>query len=265
MVFFAGLPGTGKSFFIHHVARLASAVGRTVHLLRWDVARPTFENSRAGRRHPTRHGVTDPVIRKAAGTWARQALVRWHESHADPTHLLIGETPLVGHRFIELARPVGDEAERLLASDSCRFVIPVPSVEVRRALEAERDRRMRRPLDEHEREDAQSHVLRALWDEVVEAARRLGIGAARRRTTPTPYDPVLYERVYRHVLAHRRAGVLPVDELLPSVGVSVHAFGVPTRDLVPTPEEIVEFIHAVEEAYPDADRLRHEMDGWYRT
>ncbi len=265
MVFFAGLPGTGKSFFIHHVAHLAHAAGRTVHLLQWDVARPAFENSRAGQRHPTRHGVTDPVIRKAAGAWARRALVRWHESHADPTHLLIGETPLVGHRFIELARPVDDAAEQLLASDSCRFVVLVPSVEVRRVLEAERDRRMRRPLHDREREDAQSHVLRALWDEVVEAARMLGIGAARRRTASASYDPALYERVYRHVLAHRRVEVLPVDELLPSVGVSVHAFGVPTRDIVPTPDETVEFIHAVEKAYPDADRLRHEMDGWYRA
>jgi hypothetical protein len=263
MVFLAGLPGTGKSFFIHRVAHFAHAAGRTVHLLQWDVARPAFENSPAGQRHPTRHGVTDPVIRKAAGAWARRALVRWHDSHADPAHLLIGETPLVGHRFIELARPVDDAAERFLVSDVCCFVIPVPSVEVRRALEAERDRRMRRPLHDHEREDAPPHVLRALWDEVVEAARMLGIGAARRRTVSEHYDPALYERVYRHVLAHRRVEVIPVNELLHSVGVSVYAFAVPKHDIVPTPEEAVEFIHAVEEAYPDVDRLRHEMDRWY--
>ena len=47
-VFFAGLPGTGKSLLIHQLAHLAHARGRRVHLLQWDVARPAFEASPAG-------------------------------------------------------------------------------------------------------------------------------------------------------------------------------------------------------------------------
>src|SRR5919201_3102249 len=43
MVFFAGLPGTGKSFLVHQLTHLAVARGRRVHLLQWDVARPMFE------------------------------------------------------------------------------------------------------------------------------------------------------------------------------------------------------------------------------
>src|SRR5436309_1145639 len=37
-VFFAGLPGTGKSLLIHQLAHLAHARGRRIRLLQWDVA-----------------------------------------------------------------------------------------------------------------------------------------------------------------------------------------------------------------------------------
>ena len=53
---------------------------------------------------PLADGVTHPVIRKAAGLWARRALVAWNEGHPDPRHLPAGETPFVGNRFVELAR-----------------------------------------------------------------------------------------------------------------------------------------------------------------
>src|SRR5207244_1863868 len=81
----------------------------------------------AGRRYPLLEGVTHPVIRKAAGLWARRALVLWSEHHRDPRHLLAGETPFVGSRFVELARRRDDGAEALLSARSCRFVIAVPS------------------------------------------------------------------------------------------------------------------------------------------
>src|SRR5215475_3069929 len=88
-VFFAGLPGTGKSLLSHQLAHLAHALGRTVHMLQWDVARPVFEASAAGQRYPVVHGVTHGVIRRAAGLWARQALGQWHQRYSEPQHLLI--------------------------------------------------------------------------------------------------------------------------------------------------------------------------------
>src|SRR5215813_15437313 len=139
-VFFAGLPGTGKSLLIHQLAHLAFASGRGVHLLQWDVARPAFEGSVAGRRYPQRHGVTHGMIRVAVGRWARPAIARWDAAQPS-TALLVGETPFVGHRFIDLARSFDDAAERFLSAPTTRFVIPVPSVSLRRHLEAERVRR----------------------------------------------------------------------------------------------------------------------------
>ena len=172
-VFFAGLPGTGKSLLSHQLTHLAHALGRTVHMLQWDVARPVFEASAAGQRYPVVQGVTHGVIRKAAGLWARQAVVQWHQRYPEAGHLLIGETPLVGHRFIELARQRADAAEPLLQT-AC-FVVPVPSRAVRDFLEAERQRRSVRPLHAQEREDAPPQVLRDLWRHLAGIAPALGV------------------------------------------------------------------------------------------
>lgn len=263
MVFFAGLPGTGKSLLIHQLAHLADASGRSVHLLQWDVARPVFEASRAAARYPMERGVTHALIRKALGAWARRAVVAWQQQYPEPRHLLIGEAPLVGHRFIDLARRIHDPAEPLLAASSCRFVIPVPSRKVRRFLELERERRISRPQHDREREDAAPHVLRELWGHVVEAAQMLGVDAVRQPARQVPFDPALYERVYRRLLTHRHVQSLAVEALLPTSDLTVYTFALPAHDFVPTPEEAAGFIAAVERESPDLNALQEEIARWY--
>lgn len=265
LVFVAGLPGTGKSLLIHQLAHLAHGTGRRVHLLQWDVARPVFEASGPGRRYPQDRGVTHGVIRLAVGRWARRALVRWDREHAGAEHLLIGETPFVGHRLVELARPGDDAAEALLAADGTRFLVPVPSREVRRHLEAERARRAGRPLHDREAEDAPPEVLRDLWRQLVAVAHALGIVAAPPDSTAeVAYDPEVYERVYLRVLARRRAWTVPLDTLLPTAAFSVYDFRVPTRDLVPTDDEAARFVETVEATYGgDPETLRREIERWW--
>ena len=261
-VFFAGLPGTGKSLLSHQLTHLAHALGRTVHMLQWDVARPVFEASAAGQRYPVVQGVTHGVIRKAAGLWARQAVVQWHQRYPEASHLLIGETPFVGHRFIELARQRADAAELQLRM-AC-FVVPVPSQAVRDFLEAERQRRSVRPLHAQEREDAPPQVLRDLWYHLAHIAPALGVGV----TLPTsalevPYDPGLYQAVYQRLLTQRQVLILPIDTILPTTTLSVYDFAVPRRDVVPTVEEVTRCIGEVEQQYPDLDVLQQEIDCWY--
>src|SRR5918996_2195980 len=140
LVFFAGLPGTGKSLLLRELAHLAHARGRAIHLLQWDVARPVFEASEAGRPYPQDNGITHGLIRLAVGRWARAAVAAWHPEHPAREGLLIGETPFIGHRLVELARPERDAAEPVLAAPSTRFVIPVPSCALRAHVEAERER-----------------------------------------------------------------------------------------------------------------------------
>ena len=265
LVFVAGLPGTGKSLLIHQLAHLAHGMGRRVHLLQWDVARPVFEASGPGRRYPQDRGVTHGIIRLAVGRWARQALVRWDREQPGAEHLLIGETPFVGHRLVELARPGDDAAEPLLAADGTHFVVSVPSREVRRHLEAERARRAGRPLHDRETEDAPPEVLRDLWRQLVSAAHALGIVDAPPDPAAEvpPYDPDVYRRVYAHVLARRRAWTLPLDTLLPTAAFSVYDFRVPTRDLVPTEDEAARFVEMVEAAYGDPEALRREIERWW--
>ena len=268
MVFVAGLPGTGKSLVIHQLAHLASVGGRIVHLLQWDVARPVFEASNAGQRYPIVNGITHGVIRKAVGLWARRALVEWCDQHAGPEHLLLGETPFIGNRLIELARPGDDGAEPILSASSCRFVIPVPSPEVRRFLEAERERRAAHPVHEREREDAPPHVLRDLWRELAGVARRLGVTRTPGGDPPSdagerPYDPELYRRVYETLLRSRHVAVVPMAVVLPTEDRSVYDFAVPRHDLVPSPDEAARFIREVEARYPDPAALEAEIARWY--
>ena len=134
-VFVAGLPASGKSLLVREIARVAVERGRVVSLLQWDVARLPFDTPGILARYPEIGGVTHSAIRIAVGRWARGAVLRWHRAHSDPRHLLVGETPLVGGRLMELARPYEDEAEHLLAGDGTWFVLPVPSRAVRRAIE----------------------------------------------------------------------------------------------------------------------------------
>jgi hypothetical protein len=252
LVFFAGLPGTGKSLLIHQLAHLAvHARGRRVHLLQWDVARPVFESSVEGKRYPLDHGVTHGAIRLAVGRWARAAVARWHVQHPGLEDLLIGETPFVGHRLVELARPTADDAEAALAGAWTRFVIPVPSRELRQHLETERERRARAPVHAREREDAPPSVLRDAWRELAGA--------------DIPYDPALYQRVYERLLVHRHAVALPLASRLPTEGVSAYDFGVATIELLPSPDEIARAIRDVELRHPDPKSLQREIDGWRRV
>lgn len=264
--FFAGLPGTGKSLLVHQLAHLAHARGRRIHLLQWDVARPVFEASDPGRRYPQDAGVTHGMIRLAVGRWARAALARWHAEHPGFADVLIGETPFVGHRLVELARRDHDPAEAVLSAEWTRFVIPVPTRDLRAHLEAERARRTRQPLHPRESEDAPPDVLHDLWRQLVVVARTLGlVGDGVRRGDDVPYDPQIYQRVYEHLLSRRHAQTVTLDTRLPTADFTPYRFEIPTVDVVPTPAEASLTIHDVQASYPDAGDLQAAIDRWYRT
>jgi len=248
VIFVTGLPGTGKSLLIHQLVQLAHRQGRPVSLLQWDVARPAIENHAAARAYPAQRGVTHGVVRVAVGRWARAAVARWAEHAEGSRALLVGEAPLVGHRLVELVRGMDDAAEPVLSDPRTRFVVPVPSRELRRHLEAERARRAAQPLHPREREDAPPEVLQALWRDLAGA--------------DVPYDPVLYQHAYERLLRHRRAQALPLHARLPTEGVSAYDFRVETADLVPTPPEASAFVAGVEATHAGPDDVRRAIEGW---
>ena len=240
LVFFAGMPGTGKSLLVHQLAHLAHREGRRVHLLQWDVARPAIETSEGGRLYPPKDHISHPIVRQATSAWARTALAQWAASAA-PADLLIGETPLIGGRFHDLVRRQDDASEAILTSTECRFVLAVPSDDVRRHIMAERRRRFETPLHEREREDAPPDAMRDMWLELLEAAESLGVSFPL-AAAAGDYDADTYRRTYQRILQHSRLEVLEFGEVLPTASMSVYDISVPVVSLTPTEDEAASFI-----------------------
>ena len=249
LVFFAGMPGTGKSLLVHQLVHLAHREGRRILALQWDIARPVFEASEAGRRYPQVDSITDIVIRRATGLWARDRIAGW-DAGLTAGDILVGEVPLIGNRFSELARKRDDEAEAVLTSPDCRFLLPVPSDRLRDFIMDERRRRFAAPLNEREREDAPPHAMRDMWLELLAAARGLGVPYAAGPATGD-YDAAAYERVYAALLRHRRLEVLRLDKVLPTQDMSVYDISAPVTSLAPTPDEAARFIGLAEQEPAD--------------
>ena len=201
-----------------------------------------------------------------SGAGRGRRCARWHDRHPGWGDVLIGETPFVGHRLIELARRERDEAEALLSAAWTRFVIPVPSRDLRAHLEAERARRARTPLHRREQEDAPPEVLRDLWRQLIGVARILDVGGPTVQAgDDAPYDPALYRTVYERLLVHRHTQTLALDTPLPAGTMSAYDFRMPTVDVLPAEPDAARAILDVEASQPDAEALRREIDAWYRT
>lgn len=111
MIFFTGLPASGKSFFLRALLSIAGNAGRRVHLMRWDAGLASFQTDEVLARYPDVADGSHPIVRMAAGLWGRQAIARWLDMHPDHADLLVGEVPIVGNRFSELVKVLPDEVE----------------------------------------------------------------------------------------------------------------------------------------------------------
>lgn len=242
IVFFAGLPGVGKSLLLQQFALIAHQNGRTIHTLQWDVTRSAFEDTPENQvNYPEIDGSTHPVIRKAVGIWARQGVLTWHQTHFDPAHLLVGEVPLIGNRLIELVKKEPDEVETLLAGETAVFILPVPSQAVRRVIESARNKSIANPQHEKELKDAQPNVLQAIWQDVARLGHELGFTPNKPQGLP-PYDPSVYTAVYRHLLQHRHLQILPIQQQL-TPKTSAYDLDIAASTLAATHEEVVQIMN----------------------
>ena len=258
LVFFAGIPGVGKSLHLKNFVSLAQDAGRKVHLLQWDVTRAAFETEEVLTRYPEVDGVTHAAIRKAVGLWARHGVLKWHRTYPDPSHLLVGEVPLVGNRLTELVQPLEDEAEPLLAGEKTLFITPVPSVEVRRHIELAREQSIAQPQHERERADAPPNVLHALWLELHRLAEIVNVSSGQ---SDTSYNPEVYAAVFDYLLRYRQRETLWVDKLLPASG-SVYNVEHIKNELVAVPKEVRESLEHIEVTYT-AEELERAVTLWY--
>lgn len=248
-VFFAGLPGVGKSLLLQQMALMAADEGRRVTLLQWDVSRQPFESPR----YPLVDGATHPLVIRAAGVWLRGALVQWAASAQDANDLLLGEVPLIGGRFMEICRPADDAAEPLLRDQRTRFLLLVPSVELRAHIEAQRQQSIAAPRHDNEAHDAPPDLLRALWRDLHQVALELGLVAA---GDDASYSPRIYAAVYRHLLRRRNVETLNLCRPLPAT-TSVYQGLDALPQLRATPAEAAVIQAAVEAAPPSYETV------WY--
>jgi hypothetical protein len=257
-VFVAGPPGVGKSLMIQQLALIAQQRGRAVYLVRWDVTRRVFETHPAGIRYPEVEAVTHPAIRWACGLWVRDAVLRWHLDHPECAPLLIGEAPLVGNRFVELAQRREDRAEDLLQAATTEFIVPVPSVTVRQAIQQCREQEMCQPRHEQDQASATPRVLQDLWQEIQRASKALALPSAR---PGMDYQPQTYAELYGRLLHARRHTMLRIEELLP-VKVSAHQLGRVTGELTPSHEQTSQLLSEVDSCEPG--ELERAVLNWFR-
>lgn len=258
-VFFAGLPGVGKSLMVQQLTLMAQQAERNVHLLQWDTTRPAFETPDVMAKYPEIDGVTHPMIRKAVGMWARQGVKAWHSAYMQTDHMLIGEVPLVGNRLMELAKIYDDDVEGLLAHERTQFVIPVPSQSVRDVIEAQREKTIVNPQHEKETKDAPPNVLRALWHDLYRLAGELELTDL--DAEHVPYTPEIYSAVYEHLLQHRHVLALEIDEVL-RPAQSAYDFESDIPELVASPQQIKAILSQLEQNHT-AEQIQQEIDQWY--
>ena len=249
IVVFAGIPGAGKSLLVQQLARLSVNQGRQIQILQWDVARLAFETPSVLARYPEIDGFTDPMLRRAVGYWARSAICAWSQENQHSRQLLVVEAPLIGGRLIELAdpspNPGSDLSEPVLKAKSTRFVVPIPSLEVRHAIEQARARSIANPRHERERSDARVNVLQSVWLDVVDLARDLCWPSPHHPT----YDPKLYSFVYSHLLRSRNPVMLNIDTVFQTRS-SVYDIDMEIKELSATTEEIEESLRVLESIVP---------------
>lgn len=262
IVLFAGLPGVGKSLFVQQMALMAHETGRMVHLLQWDVARMAFETADIIAKYPEIDGLTQPIIRKAVGMWARQGVWQWDQAHPDSQHILVGEVPLVGNRLIELVQTQEDAVESLLGSAATHFFLPVPSREIRNIIEAARAKSIANPQHEKEVKDAPPNILQLNWFQANELAYELGL-LDEPPVSGMAYDPEVYTAVYRHLLQRRHHTILPITETLKS-GRSVYDLDVVVSDLQAAPAEVSRIMSHLENDFT-LEEIAQDVAQWFNV
>lgn len=263
MVFFTGLPASGKSFLMREQVSMAVAAGRRVQIIRWDAGLAAFESDTILARYPDVGDGSHPVIRKAAGLWARQALARWLSEHRDPAEMLIGEAPIIGSRYSEFVQVIPDVAEPALASNTTAFFYPVPTGEVREKLEAIRKATFANPKHPDEAKDAPPEIMNLAWRLTCEKAVELGLVKERNIGNRFGYDETTYQRFFDHLLRHRNARAIYIDTLYSDSG-SAHDLEGSISELIATPGEMAKAIAEVELSMSPKEIAR-EVENWYRV
>ncbi len=261
MVFFTGLPASGKSFLLRKQISISVSLGRRVHIMRWDTGLAAFQTEDILARYPDVSDGTHPLIRKAAGLWGRRALARWLAENTDPTDMIVGEVPIIGNRFSEFIQVQPDQVETALVSDGTKFIYPVPTKSLRDKLEAIRRSTFANPKHPDEARDAPPSTMELAWHLTCAKAAELGLISEEK--IYSPYEEMIYVRFFEHLLQYRNAIGIGVDTIYSDAG-SAHDLGANVSELSAGPDEVQCAIAEVEAAFTVGEAAR-DVESWYRV
>ncbi len=259
IVIFSGLPGTGKSLYINEFFDLAISNKRNVTVIQWDKARKAFELPEIMERFPMGDGVIHNGVKLIAGEFIKYSVGSWIGNAAENDLLLI-EAPLVGHRFIELMEQgdVESEVEQALSAGSCKVIVPIPSKEIRRKIEEERERQ----VDENAKEwiGAKPSVMRKLWILVYNIAIEMGMDLE--INDQAEYDPKVIEFVFNKISKHRSFIALNIDEVF-EVPEQSEAELHRLDSIIAEPEMALKLFKKVITLYPTDESIDAYVASWY--
>ena len=259
VVVFSGLPGVGKSLYINQFHAIASTYNRRIDLIQWDIARKAFETPHIAELYPMGDGVVHNGLKLTAGLWLEETVAKWAGS--PESDLLLIEAPLVGHRFIELAKQSdASPIEAFLSSHQCQFIVPIPSIDVRKRIEEAR--KVDVSEDAKTWVGAKPSVMLQLWKMICGIANEYGADIC--MEGQPPYDPKIYDMVFSRILQHRNYVPLHVDEVF-QIDISgedeLHAL----ESMSASEEEANRFADLIDTTYPTNQSIDAVVDVWYKN
>ena len=260
LVVFSGLPGVGKSLYIQEFQKIVREQGKEIDVIQWDVARKSFESDEIAKHFPMGNGTVHDGVKIMSGLWLIDTLEEWILKDNDNDRILLIEAPLVGHRFVELIHPSENETiEAFLSSEKTVVVMPIPTKQVRRKIEEERERQVSE--DAKVWSGAKPSVMLMLWKMTCGIANEFGMDI--NMEGQPPYSPGIYEYVFAEILKHRNFEPLIIDEIfeVPDQEESeLHSnFGLKADN-----ETAEKYAQLVKENYSD-ERIETIVSKWYLT
>ena len=259
LIILSGLPGVGKSLYIHEIIRIAGDQGRKLNLIQWDVARKAFETPFILTHFPMGAGTVHNGLKLIAGEWLMEILKDWNSNKSSEEILLI-EAPLVGHRFVELVhKQQNDHLEALLSSEKTKVVVPIPTKEVRQKIEENR----KKQVDEDAKvwSGAKPSVMYMLWKMICEIANEFGMDI--NLDGIPPYSPGIYEYVYSIILKHRNFEPLIVNEVF-KVPDTDESFFHSHESIVCSSEDANQYAEKILKMYEE-EEIDTITNRWYLT
>lgn len=257
----SGLPGVGKSLYVNQVLKIAKLNNRETTVIQWDVARKAFESEELSALFPMGDGVVHNGVKLCAGIWLKDVVSNWIRKHNPASDFLLIEAPLVGHRFIELMQIQEDqEIETFVSSEKMKVVVPIPSREVRVKIEESRKQQLKD--DANSWMGAKPSVMLLIWKELCELANTLGMEID--VSDQPPYDPEVYEFVFRKVLKNRHFIPLYIDEVY-QVNIKDETELHDTGSLISDSQTAHKIGEQICVRFPDLDDIDTLVENWYKT